>query len=126
VKFVERKIIFHGSHFTDFYLEQTTKVQEKIEFVFHIIKRVERVSKKFLSPMENTDGLFEIRVEYGSNIYRIFCCFDEGRIVVLFNAFQKKTQKTPQKEIEKALRLKREYFELKKTQENEKGGNKKR
>ena len=65
--------------------------------------------------MENTDGLYEIRVEYSSNIYRVFCCFDEGRIVVLFNAFQKKTQKTPQKEIEKALRLKREYFELKKT-----------
>jgi len=126
MKFVERKIIFHGSHFVDFYLEQTTKVQEKIEFVFHIIKRVERVSEKFLSPMKNTDGLFEIRVEYGSNIYRIFCCFDEGRIVVLFNAFQKKTQKTPQKEIEKALRLKREYFELKKTQENEKRYNKKR
>jgi len=76
--------------------------------------------------MENTDGLFEIRVEYGSDIYRIFCCFDEGRLVVLFNAFQKKTQKTPQKEIEKALRLKREYFELKKTQENEKRSNKKR
>jgi len=126
VEFVERKIIFHGSHFVDFYLEQTSKVQEKIEFVFHIIKRVERVSKKFLSPMENTDGLFEIRVEYGSDIYRIFCCFDEGRLVVLFNAFQKKTQKTPQKEIEKALRLKREYFELKKTQENEKRSNKKR
>ena len=126
MEFVERKIIFHGSHFVDFYLEQTTKVQEKIEFVFHIIKWVERVSKKFLSPMENTDGLFEIRVGYGSNIYRIFCCFDEGRIVVLFNAFQKKTQKTPQKEIDKALRLKREYFELKKTQENEKRSNKKR
>lgn len=126
MKYVEREIIFHGSHFADFYLEQTTKVQEKIEFVFHIIKRVERVSKKFLSPMENTDGLFEIRVEYGSNIYRIFCCFDEGRIVVLFNAFHKKTQKTPQKEIEKALRLKLEYFELKKTQENEKRSNKKR
>ena len=76
--------------------------------------------------MENTDGLFEIRVEYGSNIYRIFCCFDEGRIVVLFNAFQKKTQKTPQKEIDKALKLKREYFELKKTQGNEKRSNKKR
>jgi phage-related protein len=64
--------------------------------------------------MENADGLYEIRVEYCSNIYRIFCCFDEGRIVVLFNAFQKKTQKTPQKEIEKALRLKRAYFDLKK------------
>jgi len=126
MEFVERKIIFHGSHFVDFYLEQTTKVQEKIEFVFHIIKRVERVSEKFLSPMKNTDGLFEIRVEYSSDIYRIFCCFDEGQLVVLFNAFQKKTQKTPQKEIEKALRLKREYFELKKTQENEKRNNKKR
>ena len=76
--------------------------------------------------MENTDGLYEIRVEYSSNIYRVFCCFDEGRIVVLFNAFQKKTQKTPQNEIEKALRLKREYFELKKMQENEKGRNKER
>lgn len=64
--------------------------------------------------MENTDGLYEIRVEYGSKIYRIFCCFDEGRLVVLFNAFQKKTQRTPQKEIEKALRLKRAYFEIKK------------
>ena len=126
MEFVERRIIFHGSYFIDFYLEQTTNVQEKIEFVFHIIKRVERVSKKFLSPMENTDGLYEIRVEYGSNIYRIFCCFDEGRIVVLLNAFQKKTQKTPQKEIEKALKLKRAYFELKKTQENEKRSNKKR
>jgi phage-related protein len=126
VEFVERKIIFHGSHFVDFYLEQTTKVQEKIEFVFHIVKQVERVSRKFLSAMENTDGLYEIRVEYGSNIYRIFCCFDEGRIVVLFNAFQKKTQKTPQKEIEKALRLKQEYFELKITHENEKRINKKR
>jgi len=126
MEFVERKIIFHGSNFVNFYLNQPAKFQEKIEFVFHIIKRVERVSKKFLSPMENTDGLFEIRVEYGSNIYRIFCCFDEGRLVVLFNAFQKKTQKTPQKEIEKALRLKREYFELKKTQENEKRSNKKR
>ena len=65
--------------------------------------------------MEGTDGLYEVRVEYGSNIYRIFCCFDNGNIVVLFNGFQKKTQKTPLKEIEKALRLKREYFELKKT-----------
>ena len=121
MEFVDRKIIFHGSNFADFYLEQSTKVQEKIEFVLRTIRQVERVSKKFLSPM--TDGLYEIRVEYGSNIYRIFCCFDEGNIVVLFNGFKKKTQKTPLKEIEKALRLKREYFELKKTQENERKRN---
>ncbi|MDP2335094.1 MAG: type II toxin-antitoxin system RelE/ParE family toxin [Bacteroidota bacterium] len=126
MEFVDRKIIFHGSNFTDFYLEQSTKAQEKIEFVLRIIRQVERVSKKFLSPMEGTDGLYEVRVEYSSSIYRIFCCFDEGNIVVLFNGFQKKTQKTPLKEIEKALRLKREYFELKKTQENEKRSNQKR
>ena len=76
--------------------------------------------------MENTGGLYEIRVEYSTNIYRIFCCFDEENIVVLFNAFQKKTQRTPLKEIEKALRLKREYFELNKTKENERRSNKKR
>ena len=63
--------------------------------------------------MTGYDGLFEIRVEFQSNIYRIFCCFDEGRLVVLFNGFQKKTQKTPKKEIEKAVRLKKEYFEYK-------------
>jgi len=99
MKFVERKIIFHGSYFADFYLEQSPKVQEKIEFVFHLIKKVEWVSRKFFSQIEGTDGLYEIRVEYSSNIYRIFCCFDEGSIVVLFNGFQKKTQKTPVKEI---------------------------
>jgi len=78
-----------------------------------LIKQVEKVPLKFLSPMTGYDGLFEIRIEYQSNIYRIFCCFDEGRLVVLFNGFQKKTQKTPKKEIEKAMRLKNEYFKNK-------------
>ena len=126
MKFVERKIIFHDRHFVDFYLEQSTKVQEKIEFVLRIIRQVERVSRKFLSPIEGTDGLYEVKIEFSSNIYRIFCCFDEGNVVVLFNGFQKKTQKTPLKEIEKAVKLKREYFEIRKKQEDEKRINKKR
>ena len=63
--------------------------------------------------MTETDGLYEIRIELESNIYRIFCCFDEGRVVVLFNGFQKKTQKTPKSEIEKAEKLKAEYFKQK-------------
>ena len=113
MKFGGRQIIFHGSHFADFYLEQTTKVQEKIEYVFRLIRQLERVPKKFFDHMDGTEGLFEIWIEVGSNIYRIFSCFDEGNIVVLFNGFQKKTQKTPKNEIEKAERLKREYFELK-------------
>ena len=63
--------------------------------------------------MTGTDGLYEVRVEYGSNIYRIFCCFDKGKLVVLFNGFQKKTQKTPKNELDKALTLKNEYFQQK-------------
>lgn len=114
MKYFERKIIFHGDHFMEFYIALKPNIQEKIEFVFRIIRQVERVSKKFLAHMEGYDGLYEIRVEVGSNIFRIFCCFDEGQIVVLFNGFQKKTQKTPKNEIEKANLLKQEYFELKK------------
>lgn len=113
MKFGGRQIIFYGNHFADFYLEQTTKVQEKIEYVFRLIRQLERVPKKFFDHMDGTEGLFEIRIEVGSNIYRIFSCFDDGNIVVLFNGFQKKTQKTPKNEIEKAEKLKREYFELK-------------
>lgn len=90
--------------------------------MLRVIRQVEKVSRKFLCQIEDTDGLYEIRVEYNSNIYRIFCCFDQGNLVVLFNGFQKKTQKTPPGEIEKALRLKDEYF---KTNEHEKRGDKK-
>ncbi|SHH00132.1 Phage derived protein Gp49-like [Flavobacterium micromati] len=63
--------------------------------------------------MTGTDGLFEIRIELGGNIFRVFCCFDEGKLVVLFNGFQKKTHKTPKGEIEKAEKLKHEYFKSK-------------
>jgi phage-related protein len=96
-----------------FYLGQTLKVQEEIEFILRIIRQVERIPAKFFRLIEGTDGLYEIRVEYGSNIFRIFCCYDEGNLVILFNGFQKKTQKTPYREIEKALKLKREYFKQK-------------
>ena len=63
--------------------------------------------------MTGYDGLFAIRIEFESNIFRIFCCFDKGNLVVLFNGFQKKTQKTPKKEIEKAMTIMNEYFDLK-------------
>ena len=88
-------------------------LKSKIQFVFELIKQVDRVPKKFLSPITGYKGLFELRIEYQSNIFRVFCCFDADRLVVLFNGFQKKTQKTPKKEIEKAIRLKNEYFKLK-------------
>ena len=108
------QIIFHGDYFTDFYNELDRKVKVKVTHVLELIKQVDRVPDKFLSPMTGYEGLFEVKIEYESNIYRVFCCFDEGKLVVLFNAVQKKIQKTPKKEIEKAMRLKNEYFELKK------------
>lgn len=98
----------------DFYASQPAKVQEKIEYVFQMIRSVDQVPRKFLDHMTGTDGLFEIRVENGSNIFRIFCCFDKGNLVVLFNGFQKKVQKTPKQEIELAEKLKKEYFASKK------------
>jgi len=109
-----RKIEFHKDHFTNFYSKQSKKVQEKIEYVFKLIKQVKRVPRKFLAHITGTDGLYEIRVEYQSNIYRIFCFFDKDNLIILLNAFQKKTQKTPKKEIKLAEKLKKEYFESKK------------
>ncbi len=110
MNFIDRKIIFHGPHFTEFYLKQTRKIQLRIEHVFRIIRQMERVPEKYLKHLEGTNSLFEIRVESGSNTFRIFCCFDKGSLVVLFNGFQKKAQKTPRNEIELAERLKKEYF----------------
>ena len=94
-------------------MEVNDIVKEKIGYVFRVIKTVNKVSGKFLTHIEGTDELYEIRIEVGNNIYRIFCCFDKGNLVVLFNAFQKKTQKTPKQEIELAEKLKKEYFTLK-------------
>ena len=95
-----RQIIFYKDYFLDFYNDQTAKVKDKIEHVLFVV----------FDHMTGTDGLYEIRVEYQGNIYRIFSCFDEGNLVVLFNGFQKKSQKTPTGEIEKALKIKTEYF----------------
>ncbi|SHK16299.1 Phage derived protein Gp49-like [Reichenbachiella agariperforans] len=89
------------------------KLKNKVDEVLFMIRIAERIPSKFFRHMTGTDGLFEIRIEYRSNIYRVFCCFDNGNLVVLFNGFQKKSQKTPKKEIERALRIKEEYFDLK-------------
>ena len=122
----ERKIIFHEHYFQDFYLEVNDSVKDKIGYVFRVIKTVEKVPEKFLKHISGTEGLYEIRIESGSDIYRVFCCFDKGNLVVLFNAFQKKTQKTPKSEIEMAQKLKTEYFTRKEKQDEQGRSNKKR
>ncbi|NQZ76072.1 MAG: type II toxin-antitoxin system RelE/ParE family toxin [Ekhidna sp.] len=110
---MNRKIIFYENYFIEFYQQQDQKVKGKIQYVFELIKQVDKVPEKFLKHLTGTNGLYEIRIEYQSNIYRVFCCFDDGQLVVLFNGFQKKTQKTPTKEIDRAQQLMKEYFENK-------------
>lgn len=109
-----REIKFYKKYFIDFYISLDSSVQEKIEYVFKVIKTVDLIPQKFLKHIESTDGLYETRIKVGSDIYRVFCCFDAGCIVVLFNGFQKKSQKTPKKEIKKALKIKEDYFKNKK------------
>ena len=104
-----RKVIFHKNHFIDFYENQPDKVQDKIDFVLDLVQNIEIVPTKFLKHIVGTDGLYEIRVKVGSNIFRIFCFFDKGKLVVLINGFIKKSQKTPPKEIRLAEKLMKEY-----------------
>lgn len=110
----KREIIFFKHYFKDFFNPLKEKVKTKIDYVLYLVVTAERIPKKFFKYMDGSEGIFEIRIEYESNIYRIFCCFDEGNLVVLFNGFQKKSQKTPSKEIDLANNIKKEYFKSKK------------
>jgi phage-related protein len=108
-----RELIFYRNYFKDFFDQQAEKVKEKIDYVLFLVIHADRVPEKFLKHMEGQKGLYEIRVESGNNIFRIFCCFDKRKIIVLFNGFQKKSQKTPKNEIEFAVKLMNEYFDNK-------------
>lgn len=102
----------YKDYFLTFYRALEAGAQKKIDYVLDVLKMQDRVSEKFVKYIK--DGLYEIRASYNGNIYRAFFIFDEGNIVMLFNGFQKKSQKTPSKEIERALELKKEYYAGKK------------
>lgn len=104
-----RTIVFYKNYFQIFFVKQKSKVKDKIIWTFELIEELQRVPETYLKHIENTEGLFEIRVQFGSDIFRIFCFFDQEKLVVLANGFQKKSQKTPKQEIIKALRIKEEY-----------------
>ena len=106
-----RSLKVYGEYFWDFFNKQTQKVQSRILWTIRLIRDIQFVPKTYLKYLENTDGLYEIRVSSGNNIFRIFCFFDEGQLVILLNGFQKKTQKTPKQEIERAEKLKTKYYE---------------
>jgi len=104
-----RTIIFYKDYFQEFFVKQRDKVKNKIIWTLELLEDIQKVPETYLKHIENTDGLFEIRIQLGSDIFRIFCFFDRGNLVVLTNGFQKRTQKTPKQEIEKALKIKQEY-----------------
>ncbi|MGM0579587.1 MAG: type II toxin-antitoxin system RelE/ParE family toxin [Bacteroidota bacterium] len=115
-----REVIAYQDHFENFLKKQTKKVQDKIYKVIEAIEILERVPETYLKPIKTKKGLYEARIQLGSNIWRVFCFFDKGQLVILLNGFQKKSQKTPQKEIEKASKLMDAYFEEKENKKTKK------
>ncbi len=110
----QRTIVFYKNYFEEFFVKQRDKVKAKIVWTFDLVEELKKVPEIYLKHIENTEGLFEIRVQQGSDIFRIFCFFDQGQLIVLANGFQKKAQKTSKKEIDKALKIKKEYESEKK------------
>ena len=104
-----RRIVFYKDYFQTFFDKLSKKVKAKIVWTLDLIEETQRVPETYLKHIEGTDGIFEIRVQFGSDIYRIFCFFDKGKLVILANGLQKKTQKTPKNEIELAKKIKAEY-----------------
>jgi phage-related protein len=109
-----REIIAYRNYFEDFLKEQPQKVQDKIFKILEAIETLERIPTRYLVLIVGTNGLYEARIQLGTNIWRVFCFFDKGKLVILLNGFQKKTQKTPKVEIEKAINLMKEYYETRK------------
>ena len=105
---MKRRILTYGGYFEAFMSSLKEKEQEKIQYGLLLLKTQDRLPKKFVKHIR--DGIYELRTEYGGNIFRVFFILDEGKIIVLFNGFQKKSQKTPLTEIDTALKIKEAYY----------------
>lgn len=108
-----RNIFYYRNYYLSFFINLDDEVKQKFNWTLKLISTVDRVPVKYFKHIEDSTGLYEIRVESGSNIYRVFSFFDKGQLVILINGFQKKSQKTPKKEIEIAEKLKKQYFDEK-------------
>jgi len=108
-----RQVVAYKNYFEDFLKKQNRKVQDKIYKILEAIETLEYVPERYLKHLKGTNGLYEARIQLGSNIWRVFCFFDRGKLVILLNGFQKKTQKTPKKELDKAIKLMKQYYDEK-------------
>ena len=109
-----REVIAYKNYFVDFLTKQPIKVQNKIFKIIEAIETLERIPTTYLKLISGTNGLYEARIQLGTDIWHVFCFFDKGKLVILLNGFQKKSQKTPKNEIEKAIILMKEYYESRK------------
>lgn len=111
----KRTIYFYKDYFREFYDRLTWKVQKKILWTLEVVETLDRIPEIYFKHLSNTNGLYEIRIQAGGNIYRVLCFFDHDDLIVVGHGFQKKTQKTPMQEIERALAIKKQYHEEKKS-----------
>lgn len=103
-------MIVYGSPFWEFYNHQPEAVRRKINWTIGILRDLRLIPGPYLKHLTGTE-LYELRVSFGGNTFRILCFFESGGRAVLLNGFQKKTQKIPRTEIERARKLKRKYEE---------------
>jgi len=108
-----RNIYYYKNYYLIFFDRLGPEAKKKFNWTLQLIQDIEIVPEKFFKHLADTSGLFEIRVEAGGNIYRVFSFFDKGQLIILINGFHKKTQKTPEKEIYLAEKLKKQYFDEK-------------
>jgi len=108
-----REIFYYKDYYLNFFNRLKPDVQKKFNWTLQLIETLDIIPNKYFDHIANSTGLFEIRVELGSDIFRVFSVFDEGKLIILINGFQKKTQKTPKKEIQLAERIKKQYLDEK-------------
>jgi phage-related protein len=111
-----RQVLYYRNFYLDFFETLKPEVKKKFNWTLQLVASVERVPEKYLKHLTGTSGLYEVRVEVGSDIYRVFSFFDKGNLVILLNGFQKKTQKTPHGEIAMAEKLRKQYYDEKSRQ----------
>jgi len=105
-----REIFYYKNYYLDFFNKQKPDVKKKFNWTLQLLATIDRVPEKYFKHMAGSSGIFEIRIEVGSDIFRVFSFFDEGKLIILLNGFQKKTQKTPKNELALAEKLKNEYL----------------
>ena len=110
-----RRVIFYKNYFSNFFIKQRGKVKEKILWTLRLIENIQHIPVEYFKHIEGTNGLYEIRVKQRTDIFRIFCFFDETNIIVIIKGFQKKSQRIQRNEIEKAIKIMREYYEEQKS-----------